>query len=99
MEQQKDLGVISNGEKGWSEEKEKPGGNILSMSEWESAVQREQREREGDEKNFYILQFFTGEYMYKTPDKIQYILLLVDAYYYYIMRAKRLRQQNEKMKK
>jgi len=33
MEQQKDLGVISNGEKGWSEEKEKPGGNILSMSE------------------------------------------------------------------
>jgi len=33
MEQQKDLGVISNGEKGWSKEKEKPGGRILSMSE------------------------------------------------------------------
>jgi len=68
MEQQKDLGVISNGEKGWSEEKEKPGGRILSMIDRvrECGTHRErERERQwkGDEKNFYILQFCTGEYI------------------------------------
>lgn len=34
-EQQKDLGVISNGEKGRSDEKEKPGGRVVNEREKE----------------------------------------------------------------